>query len=55
MTSVITYTESEHMALMGGREIVVRNLVPKMSDEKRREAKEKIQGELYNVFCKYMT
>ncbi len=55
MTPVITYMENKHMARIGDREIVVRNLVPNMSDEMRREAKEKIQGELYNIFCKYMT
>lgn len=55
MMPSIAYTRSEHTARIGDNEITVRNLIPKMTEEQRSEAKKKIQSELYSVFRKYMT
>ena len=54
MAPSMAYARDEHIARFGSSEITVQNLIPQMTDDKRREKKEEIQGELYNVFCKYM-
>lgn len=55
MPKTVNYNQSEHIVYMGDKEFTVRNLTPKMTEEQRSEVKKKIQGELYNVFRKYMT
>jgi len=51
---VVDYTLSEHVVNVGGRQVVVRNLTPNLTAEAKREIKQKIEGELYLVFSKYM-
>ena len=55
MKAPVDYTLDECVKNVGGRRFIVRNLTPNLNQETQRETKEKIEGELYNIFSKYMT
>lgn len=55
MTATIDYTPSTHTALVGGKEFVVKNLIPVFTDDgKRNDTKQKIENALYGIFRKYI-
>lgn len=56
MDNTTDYVPTERKAMVGTREITVRNLIPVFgSQEERKLAGQKIQDGLYRVFHKYMT
>lgn len=56
MDDITSYAPMERKAIVGEREITVRNLIPVFgSQEERKLAGQKIQDGLYRVFHKYMT
>lgn len=55
MTAMIHYKSSTHIAVVGNKEFNVRSLVPVFTDEERRnEDKQKVENNLYSIFCKYI-
>lgn len=51
-----SYIPAERKAIVGTKEITVRNLIPVFKSQEEREmAKQKVQDGLYRVFHKYMT
>lgn len=56
MDDTTNYAPVEHKAIVGEREITVRNLIPVFnSQEEREQMGRKVQDGLYRVFHKYMT
>lgn len=56
MDGTTGYAPTEHKAIVGAREITVRNLIPVFNSQEEREmAGQKVQDGLYRVFCKYVT
>ena len=56
MESTMSYVPTERKAIVGTREITVRNLIPAFKSQEEREmAGQKVQDGLYRVFHKYMT
>lgn len=54
MIRTISYEPSTHMASVGDKKFTVRNMIPVFSDEEKRcEAKQKIENALYSIFKKY--
>jgi len=49
------YMTSTHTVQAGKREMVVRNLTPKLPEEKHKEVKSGIEKSLFDIFNKYMT
>ncbi len=49
------YTTDTHTAQVGNRKMVIRNLTPKLPEEKRKEVKNGIERALFDIFYKYMT
>ena len=56
MGNTTDYVPTERKAIIGAREITVRNLIPVFKSREEREmAGQKVQDGLYRVFHKYMT
>lgn len=56
MGNTTDYIPTERKAIVGAREITVRNLIPVFRNQEEREmAGQKVQDGLYRVFQKYMT
>ena len=56
MDSTPGYVPTERKAIVGTREITVRNLIPVFKSQEEREmAGQKVRDGLYRVFRKYMT
>ncbi len=54
-SNIVSYTATEHKKVVGGKEIIVRNLKPVFTnEEERQKAKQHIQNGLYNVFSKFV-
>lgn len=56
MGNTTDYVPTERKAIVGAKEITVRNLIPVFTSQEERELMgKKVQDGLYRVFHKYMT
>ncbi len=56
MDDITSYAPMERKAIVGEREITVRNLIPVFNSQEERELMgKKVQDGLYRVFHKYMS
>ena len=50
------YTESSRDTVLNGSPFTIRSLTPRFADaEEQKQAKKKIERELYGIFLKYMS